>query len=312
MGALKSWFVRKIRSINIVRQQGEIDALYAMHYQAVHDLDESTAAVQTRDAFASQWKNLPEGKYLLSDPWFRGNVARIIAEEELQIRPEWFAGKEVLDAGCGNGRWSYGLASLGAHVTAVDVNEVAVAATRTAIEPFDVPKAFHVSPLEDLSSQFPGKRFDLVWCWGVLHHCRSFNKSLEQVARLVKPGGVLYLYLYGRESVPFQEDLELFKERVRYNALPTEAARLAFLRKKARGDEGLVHVLHDIYAPLLNRRFLYDDVKRYVEEKGFEDVTRTIDTGEVFVRAIKSPAADFRSRWVLPKKPAPYWFQHHA
>ena len=63
-----------------------------------------------------------EGGVLLSDPWFRENVTRILTEEELQIRPEWFAGKRVLDAGCGRGRWSYGFASLGTDVTSVDVN----------------------------------------------------------------------------------------------------------------------------------------------------------------------------------------------
>ena len=33
---------------------------------------------------------------------------------------DWFAGKSVLDAGCGNGRWSTAFARLGAQVTAID------------------------------------------------------------------------------------------------------------------------------------------------------------------------------------------------
>lgn len=303
--------MRLLRSFDVRRQQREIDALYALLYRLTHDLDESVSlgAAQTQDAFATQWKDLPEGNYLLSDPWFRDNVARIISEEELQVRDAWFRGKDVLDAGCGNGRWSYGLAQLGANVTAVDVNHVAIDATKKALEGRG---DFRVTPLEDVASRFPSTRFDLVWCWGVLHHCRSFNRSLAQVASLVKPGGAIYLYLYGRESHPFPSDLELFKERVRFNSLATAEERLAFLRQKARGVEADVHVMHDLYAPLVNRRLDWPFVKDALEKHGFSGVDRTIDHTEIFVRAFRGePSADLRAS-LLPKKAPPYWFRHHG
>src|SRR5207253_1358001 len=118
--------------------------------------------------------------------------------------------------GCGNGRWSFGLASLGAHLTCVDINPVAVEKTRAALEGCDVPKTFLVSPLEDVAAVLRGRRFDLVFSWGVLHHARSFTRALEALASLVKPDGVLYLYLYGRQTLSFAADIALFKERVRY------------------------------------------------------------------------------------------------
>ena len=143
----------------------EVDTLYAILHQLAHDPDSAAdlASGQTRAAFRRQWSEHPQGAYLLSDPWFRDNVTRILTEEELQIRPEWFAGKRVLDAGCGNGRWSFGFGSLGAEVTAVDVNSSAVDATRKALEHFDTPMTMVVAPLEDLSSNLPAGKFDLVF-----------------------------------------------------------------------------------------------------------------------------------------------------
>src|SRR5947208_2863477 len=176
-------------------------------------------ALQTRESFAYQWAHLSEGRYLLSDPWFKANVARILCEEEIQIKAEWFRGKDVLDAGCGNGRWTFGLAQLDAHVTAVDADPAAVEATRRALDEFSIRKEFHVAPLEVLSRHVPAKRYDLVFCWGVLHHCRSFTKALKEVCGFVKEGGLLYLYLYGRESMDPAADLELFKLRLRFHLM---------------------------------------------------------------------------------------------
>jgi SAM-dependent methyltransferase len=290
----------------------EVDTLYLLLYRLTHDWDHAPElpAVQTQQAFAYQWANLSEGLYLLSDPWFKANVAKILCEEEIQIRADWFQGKDVLDAGCGNGRWAYGFARLGAHVTVVDADPAAVEATRRVLEEFPVATEFHVGPLEDLSRHLPAKRYDLVFCWGVLHHCRGFTKALNEVLGFVEEGGLLYLYLYGRESMDPAEDLELFKQRLRFHLMsPEEKHR--FLLKKAGGDQRLIHNLHDLYAPLINRRFEFGDIRDALKGAGFTDITRTIQHTELFIRAVKGDAADLHHRWFLPVKAPPYWFSHH-
>jgi len=299
-----SWLKRK--------RPGDVNALYSLLHQLTHDLDNawSMPASQTREAFGYQWAKLPEGNYLLTDPWFKANVARILSEEELQIKPEWFPGKEVLDAGCGNGRWSYGLAQLGANVTAVDVNPTAVEATRKALEKIPVSQHLYVTSLEELFRHVPPKQFDLVLCWGVLHHCRSFTTSFREVCHRVKEGGILYLYLYGRESLPLSNDIELFKERVRFYLMPPEDKR-RFLLNKAGGDERAIHNMHDYYAPLINRRFDFSDIQKALEDAGFQDVTRTIRHSELFIRAVKGDAAEYHRTWFLPAKTPPYWFEYH-
>ena len=40
---------------------------------------------QTLASFDYQWRSLPEGDAMLSDPWFRENVDRIVSEEVLGV-----------------------------------------------------------------------------------------------------------------------------------------------------------------------------------------------------------------------------------
>jgi hypothetical protein len=126
----------------------------------------------------------------------------------------------------------------------------------------------------------------------------------------VKEGGILYLYLYGRESLPLPDDIELFKERVRFYLMQPEDKH-QFLLNKAGGDEQAVHNLHDYYAPLINRRFDFSDIQKALEDAGFQDVTRTIHHSELFIRAVKGNADEYHRTWFLPAKTPPYWFEYH-
>ena len=303
--------LRRLRRFLPWPRRAEVDALYRLLHRMVHDRVQALdlAALQTEDAFARQWTEYGEGLYLASDPWFKANVGRIISQEELLIRPEWFKGKDVLDAGCGNGRWAIGFAELGAYVTAVDLNSNAVEETRKDLAPYQVPTEFHAAPLEELTSLFGGRQFDLVWCWGVLHHCRSFTRAFQGVCQAVKDGGVLYLYLYGRESMSLDADMELFKQRLRFHLMSGEEQH-RFLQRKSGGDPSCFHNLHDLYAPLINRRFEFGEIKRLLEQAGFRDVTRTIRHPELFIRAVKGSSETLQA-WMLPPKQPPFWFEHH-
>ncbi len=290
----------------------QLDALYAMLYHVAHDLERSPdlTALQTRSAFAKQWSELPTGNYLLGDDWFRDNVTRIVCEQEILLKPDWFRGKRVLDAGCGNGRWAYALSKLGAEVTALDVNPIALDEARASLDRLGEKAEFVASPLEEAAETLGERKFDLVWSWGVVHHTQCFNRSLDQLTQLVAADGILYLYLYGRESMTFEQDLELFKQRVHYNALGSDAARQEYLLQAAGGDPSKVHNQHDLLAPLVNRRLEWDYVREFLLERGFPEVTRTIDHTELFVRAAKNPQA--LESFALPPKDPPFWFQHHA
>ncbi|MFN7749991.1 MAG: class I SAM-dependent methyltransferase [Cyclobacteriaceae bacterium] len=295
--------------------KSEVDALYSLLYDIVHDLDgpPKIFVKQTQQTFGFQWAELSEGEAMLSDAWFKENVATLIAEHELLIDRNWFKGKNVLDLGCGGGRWSYGLASLGANITAVDVNQSALDATQKALAGFEnIKKRFIKSPLEDLPMALePSEKFDLVWSWGVIHHCESFNKSLENAMRYVKESGLIYLYLYGRESVPYASDIAKFKKRLYYNSLKTWKEKKDYLLSLAKGDKAKIHQLHDMLAPIINRRLEYDDMKTRLETNGFHNTFRTVNHTELFMRAIKGKSSELEGSLHYQRIPD-HWLKRYT
>lgn len=299
----------KRRYSDLATQQRDIDALYQVLYDRVHDLDQAAEITDgdTVRAFGRQWSEHAEGEYLLSDPWFKSNVGRILCEQELLLRPDWFASKRVLDAGCGNGRWTYGLSTLGTDLTSVDANDSALVAAREATEGLTNTRRFVRTSLEDLGSALAGEQFDLVFCWGVAHHCVRFNTVLDNLAAAVAPGGMLYLYLYGRDTISAEDELRTFRHRVAYNVLMDDDERRRFLLRKAHGNRDLVHSMHDIFAPLVNRRFTFAQTAAMLAARGFTDAVQTIDHTEVFVRATRGDID--LTQWTLAPKRPPYWFE---
>lgn len=295
-------------SIQQLNAQNEL--IFTALYELAHDVDRAPpfGANRTVEAFGHQWANLPTGKYMLNDPDFRAAVADIICDEEILLRHDWFKGKKVVDAGCGGGRWAYGLSKLGAQVTAVDANLSALEATKKALAN-DPHASFVHTRLEEVSDHLTNEAFDLVWSWGVAHHCTSFSEVIDSFAKLLKPGGILFVYLYGRESIPLGADVDLFKERLLYNYLPDQPARTAFLEQKAAVTGVDVHHQHDIYAPLINRRFDYDEIVRIPEPRGFANIERVKEHGEIWVQATLGEDDAVLLEYGNPQPTAPYWFQ---
>ena len=115
--------------------------------------------------------------------------------------------------------------------------------------------------------------------------------------------------LLGFLDPSLEDDLELFKERVRFQVMFGED-RYRFLLKKAGGDVRRLHNLHDLYAPLINRRFEFAEIRTLLEGEGFGDVIRTILHTELFIRAIKGSSEPLQA-WVLPPRQPPFWFERH-
>lgn len=310
---LLSAIKEKVKFINSRAEKKEVDALYKLLYNLVHDYDNSfdLSSKQTEETFAFQWDQLAKGEYMLSDPWFKGEVDRIICEEEIRVDKSWFSGKKILDAGCGGGRWSYGLAKMGGIISAVDINDSALERTKEALSEFGDKHRFYKTPLESLDDKIAEDKFDLVWSWGVVHHCKSYTKAFEQVCNRVKEGGMIYLYLYGRESLDMNSDINLFKNRVIYNTLPSWEEKRQFLIEKGGGNEERLHQMHDIYSPLLNRRLDFDYVKKQLEAFGFTDIVRTNNSTEIHVRAVKGNSSEHLKDYFLSPFKGPSWMQHH-
>jgi SAM-dependent methyltransferase len=106
--------------------------------------------------------------------------------------PEWLAGKTVLDAGCGAGRFTEIALSLGATVFAVDFSRAVEACQAN----FPSHPNLHVIQGNIYSLPFPDGCFDAIYCLGVLQHTPDPRRAFLALPRHLKPGGRLAVDIY--------------------------------------------------------------------------------------------------------------------
>jgi 2-polyprenyl-3-methyl-5-hydroxy-6-metoxy-1,4-benzoquinol methylase len=110
-------------------------------------------------------------------------------------------GKRVLEVGCGSGAISAQLARSGALLTAIDLTSHAIALTRKRFELFGLQG--EVLQMDAEHMELPNETFDFIWSWGVIHHSAHTEAIIEEMHRVLKPGGEIRLMVYHRHSIKF-------------------------------------------------------------------------------------------------------------
>ena len=91
------------------------------------------------------------------------------------------------------------LARAGALVTGVDLTPASVELVRKRFALEGVPGQAQVADAEHLP--FEDNSFDVVYSFGVLHHTPDTQKAIDEVHRVLKPGGRIIIMLYHTGSV---------------------------------------------------------------------------------------------------------------
>src|SRR5690348_16131814 len=102
-------------------------------------------------------------------------------------------GSVFLDAGCGSGNQTIALLQRGYRGVAFDISTAALVATKSRLTGPDRVMAnfcdFIQGALETLP--FEDRSFDLVHCRGVLMHIPDWKTALQNLCRVLKPGGYI-------------------------------------------------------------------------------------------------------------------------
>lgn len=202
--------------------------------------------------FDYQWKNLPS-------PHIEYNDDRV--KEFLQftgLDPKFVEGKACLDAGCGNGRYTYAMQRLGAaRVDSFDISPEAVA------------KCKQVNPdamVVDIMTLKSNPVYDFVLCWGVLNHVPDPRKAFSNVASQVKKGGTLHIMAYHKDTQkPYQEARKVWPHL-------SLDERLKLCEEKVKAHGGDVHGWFDALNPTYNWSFKEKEPAKWFQEEGFHDV----------------------------------------
>ena len=161
-----------------------------------------------------------------------------------------FAGKRVLDAGCGTGRHAYLAARFGAReVVALDLSG-AVEAARVNLRELDDVHVVQGDLLRlPLRTAAQGGGFDLIYSIGVLHHLPDPHAGFLALLPYLRPGGTIAVWLYGHENNGFVRHAVEPLRRVT-TKLPRSALR-AVAWPLAAGFHGLAK---GVYRPLEDTR----------------------------------------------------------
>jgi SAM-dependent methyltransferase len=121
--------------------------------------------------------------------------------EATGLSDEQVDGLVVLDAGCGSARLTRQIGEHGAKaVIGIDIIEAVDGA-------FDATRHLpDVHIVQGNIFELPLRRqaFDLVWSNGVIHHTPNAQEAHAALSKMVKPGGLLYVWVYAKRFNPFR------------------------------------------------------------------------------------------------------------
>jgi 2-polyprenyl-6-hydroxyphenyl methylase/3-demethylubiquinone-9 3-methyltransferase len=112
------------------------------------------------------------------------------------------AGAQVLDVGCGGGLLAESLARAGARVTAIDLAPTMVETARLHALDSGLEIDYRVDSAEMLAAAHAG-RFDVLTCMEMLEHVPDPEATVAVFARLVRPGGDVFLSTINRNLKSF-------------------------------------------------------------------------------------------------------------
>ncbi len=128
------------------------------------------------------------------DPRGVGYHAMIDELEFAAVEP-WARGAKVLEAGCGTGLILQRLASVADEAWGVDLSPGMLEKARE--------RGLNVKEASITDIPFEDELFDLVCSFKVLAHVPDITKALEEMSRVTKPGGRLFLEFYNPWSLRY-------------------------------------------------------------------------------------------------------------
>lgn len=214
------------------------------------------------------------------DPVYNIEREESIFRRKTLLGPDDLQGKLVLDAGCGNGRYSYWAARYGGRVVGVDLGDgVDSAARNTAGMDVQIVQGdIFALPFADAS-------FDVEFAIGVLMHTGDPLRATACLASKLRPGGSSSIHVYGRGNVIYElvdralrrrttrmslRELQRLTDRLFRLRRILEAARLARAVSRFVRIDPHPHCIFDWYAAPVATHHTYREVCGWLRENGLD------------------------------------------
>ena len=179
-------------------------------------------------------------------------------------------GKEVLDAGCGGGRYSVAWRLLGAkRVVGIDISALGISDAKQRIAQAGTDGVI-LEQGDVLALPFEESSFDIVSSNGVLHHTVDWKSGVSEVVRVLKPGGLGWLYLIEKPGGLFWDVIEILRMITKDVGSDTARSALQILGIPANR---IFYMLDHVLVPI-NVRLSTDQVEECLVAAGATEIRR--------------------------------------
>jgi len=244
---------------------------------------------RTIQSFGFEW--LEYARFGWDEPVYNIQREESIFRYKSLLEPSDISGKLILDAGCGNGRYTYWAAKYGGQVIGVDLGDGVESASQNT----ETLPNVQVVQGDIFNLPFEKECFDVIFSIGVLMHTGDAKKATGSLISRLKPGGSLTVHVYGKGN-PIYEFVDY---ALRNRTTRMSIAQLKeFTRKVYRLRRGLErlrvatlisprfvrldphpHCIFDWYAAPVATHHAYGEVKGWFRELDLE----IIKTNEHFL-----------------------------
>jgi len=212
------------------------------------------------------------------------------------LRPEDLRGRLVLDVGCGMGRFAEVATRWGARVVGIDLSAAAEVAAKNLAD-----RDFAAFQADVFALPFAPQSFDVIYSIGVLHHTPDCEAAVKALEKYLKPGGLLVVWLYSgynkwyrfsdfwrrythkmkpetlhrilTVAVPFFYNTEQALRHVPLIGRPLAGAiHHVFPVNHHKNPENRMLDTFDWYSPKYQSKHTYEEVFRWYEAMGMEDM----------------------------------------
>ncbi len=160
---------------------------------------------QTIDRFGFEWRHFQDWGWLTEYPavpeaelkFFGGlmeHSTKAFWSKTLFDREVLKPGHLVLDAGCGNGRFTYQAAQTGAQVIGIDLGWGVL----SAFEHTRSMPHVHIIRGDLFQLPFANQTFSRIFSIGVLQHTGNAGAAFDSLARVLQERGLLAVHVYGQ------------------------------------------------------------------------------------------------------------------
>jgi len=204
-----------------------------------------------------------------------------------------FDGKKILDIGCGDGSLVRRMTIKGAHVTGLECGHLQLE------KAYGTDKAGDENYVEGVGENLPmeDNTFDIVVFFNSLHHIPVNNqaKALMEAARVLKPGGQVYISEPVAEGTHFELNKPVDDESIVRKAALSALKDTASHGLTEQQELTYIHrAVHDSYATyrermirILPERKTYFDAHDEAHQKSFESFAVKTPDGYAFDQPVR-------------------------